>query len=109
MSINMSIEVHMNSFEAKQLQGEALMVANEAHHPTGPTIFTSQSHGVVVPMTAHQLFEQQQAKAPQVVDLGKLPKHGSFETDVPLTISKAKIQNGRLMCTVTWDKRPNGL
>ena len=40
-------------------------------------------------------------------DLSKLPKNGSFETDIPKEIVKAKFVGGRLFCTVLWEKRPN--
>lgn len=43
------------------------------------------------------------------IELGKLPKQGSFETDVAVGITKAKFQSGRLFCTVSWEKRPNGV
>jgi hypothetical protein len=65
----------------------------------------NQSYGMLLP---HQPFEQ---KKPQLnlLDFSKLPKYGSFETDIPLAIAKAKIISGRLQCTVTWEKRPNGV
>ena len=57
---------------------------------------------------SHQPFEP---KKPQTAlqDFNKLPKQGSFETDVPHSISKAKIISGRLQCTIAWAKRPNGV
>jgi hypothetical protein len=44
-----------------------------------------------------------------IIDLGKLPKQGSFETDLAYAITRAKIVSGRLMCTVSWHPRPNGV
>jgi hypothetical protein len=33
---------------------------------------------------------------------------GNFMTDVPTHISTAKYQGGRLLCTVQWQRRPDG-
>jgi hypothetical protein len=38
-----------------------------------------------------------------------LPRQGTFETDIPHSIVKAKIVSGRLQCTIGWETRPNGV
>jgi hypothetical protein len=88
---------------------DAAFVAQNAHNISNNkrvTTLSNQNYGVIVPNNSPY-----EPKRPQtnLLDFTKLPKQGSFETDIPHSIVKAKIVSGRLQCTISWEKRPNGI
>ncbi|CDW74805.1 UNKNOWN [Stylonychia lemnae] len=99
-----------SSISDQRLNKDASIVAQHAHDPHNNTIidtFSNQSHGVIIPSsnstTSNGINQMTN------IDLGNLPKNGTFETDMPLQILKAQYQCGRLFLTVQWQKRPNGV
>eukprot|EP00347_Sterkiella_histriomuscorum_P007576 403348390 len=109
--------------QLKRLDKDAAFVAQNAHnacYDKNIQTFSNQDHGVIIPTQQQTVIELDQSGKPksldtllgkrsiQNIEIGNLPKNGSFETDLPSMISKARYEKGRLLLTVQWHPRPNG-